>query len=169
MAEARCSVSEFRAAVGDNVLRPEASASRGSLAIVLANEFPESFRWLQEVTASARKCIRLEYTAPDHVDAQVQRVFGDLQELKKRLLYENFYFRIMEMELETTAEVLELAKTSADWRIVLFFSFLDPELPQFEQEFDYALNLLAANSTAIADGTSKLGYSFEAVIASMAA
>jgi len=52
---------------------------------------------------------------------------------------------------------------------VLFFSFLDPELPQFEQEFDYALNLLAANSTAIADGTSKLGYSFEAIIAAMAA
>ena len=162
-------MSEFRAAVSDSLLQPEVVTSRGSLAILLANEFPESFRWLQEVTASARKCIRLGYTAPDHVDAQVQRVFDDLQELKKRLLYENFYFRIMELELESTPEVLELAKTSADWRVVLFFSFLDPELPQFEQEFDYALNLLAANSTAIADGTSKLGYSFEAIIAAMAA
>lgn len=162
-------MSEFCAAVSDNVLRPEVVTSRGSLAIVLANEFPESFRWLQEVTASARKCIRMGYTAPDQVDEQVQRVFADLQELKKRLLHENFYFRIMELELESTPEVLELAKTSADWRIVLFFSFLDAELPQFEQEFDYALNLLAANSTAITNGISKLGNSFEGVIAAMAA
>ena len=40
---------------------------------------------------------------------------------------------------------------------------------QFEQEFDYAMNLLAANSKAIVDGTGKLRYSFEDVIAAMAA
>ncbi|MGB5215344.1 MAG: hypothetical protein WBN88_17065, partial [Anderseniella sp.] len=97
----------------------------------------------------------------------MQQLFDDLQELKKRLLRENFYYRVIEMDLESTPEVLDLAKTSADWRIVLLFSFLDEELPQFEQEYDYAMNLLAANSQAIADGTGKLRYSFEAVIAAM--
>ncbi len=162
-------VSELHVSVGEEEWQPEETGFTGSPAVVLANEFPDSFRWAQEVTASARKCIRLEYSAPDCVDTQVQRLFADLQELKQRLLHENFYFRVIEMELDSTPEVLALAQTSTDWRIVLFFSFLDPELPQFEQEFDYALNLLAANSTAIADGTSKLGYSFEAVIATMAA
>ena len=162
-------VSELHVSVGEQEWQPEEIGVTGSLAVVLAKEFPESFRWAQEITTSARKCIRLEYSAPHCVEAQVQRLFDDLQELKKRLLRENFYFRVMEMELESTPEVLDLAKTSADWRIVLFFSFLDEELPQFEQEFDYAMNLLAANSQAIADGTGKLHYSFEAVIAAMAA
>ena len=162
-------VSELHVSVGEQEWQPEEIGVTGSLAVVLAKEFPESFRWAQEITASARKCIRLEYSAPHCVEAQVQQLFDDLQELKKRLLRENFYFRVIEMELESTPEVLDLAKTSADWRIVLFFSFLDEELPQFEQEFDYAMNLLAANSQAIADGTGKLRCSFEAVIAAMAA
>ncbi len=162
-------VSELHVSVGEQEWQPEQSGITGSLAVVLAKEFPQSFRWAQEVTASARKCIRLEYSAPHCVEAQVQQLFDDLQELKKRLLRENFYFRVIEMELESTPEVLDLAKTSADWRIVLLFSFLDEELPQFEQEYDYAMNLLAANSQAIADGTCKLRYSFEAVIAAMAA
>ncbi|WP_337660556.1 hypothetical protein [Anderseniella sp. Alg231-50] len=155
--------------VGEEEWQPEETGVSGSLAVVLAKEFPESFRWAQEVTASARKCIRLEYSAPHRVEAQVQQVFADLQELKKRLLHENFYFRVIELEIESTPEVLDLAKTSADWRIVLLFSFLDEELPQFEQEFDYAMNLLAANSKAIVEGTGKLRPSFEAVIAAMAA
>ncbi|MEM7633121.1 MAG: hypothetical protein AAF299_01080 [Pseudomonadota bacterium] len=155
--------------VGEHEWQSEASGVSGSLAVVLAKEFPESFRWAQEVTASARKCIRFEYSAPHCVEAQVQQLFDDLQELKKRLLSENFYFRVIEMELESTPEVLDLAKSSADWRIVLLFSFLDEELPQFEQEYDYAMNLLAANSQAISEGTGKLRPSFEAVIAAMAA
>ncbi len=162
-------MSESYVSVGEQEWQPEETGIAGSLAVVLAKEFPESFRWAQEVTARARKCIRLEYAAPHRVEAQVQLLFDDLQELKKRLLRENFYFRVIEMELESTPEVLDLAKTSADWRIVLFFSFLDEELPQFEQEYDYTMNLLAANSQAIADGTGKLRYSFEAVIAAMAA
>ena len=148
---------------------PVETGITGSLAVTLAKEFPDSFRWAQEVTASARNCIRLEYTAPHCVEAQVQQLFADLQELKKRLLSENFYYRVIEMELESTPEVLDLAKTSADWRIVLLFSFLDEELPQFEQEYDYAMNLLAANSQAIANGTGKLRPSFAAVMAAMAA
>jgi hypothetical protein len=167
--EGELAVSELHVSVGEQEWQPEESGVTGSLAVVLAKEFPESFRWAQEITASARKCIRLEYSAPHCVEAQVQQLFDDLQELKKRLLRENFYFRVIEMELESTPEVLDLAQTSADWRIVLFFSFLDEELPQFEQEFDYAMNLLAANSQAIADGTGRLRYSFEAVIAAMAA
>ncbi len=162
-------VSALHVSVGEQEWQPGETGVTGSLAVVLANEFPESFRWAQEVTASARKCIRLEYSAPHCLEAQVQQLFADLQELKKRLLSENFYYRVIEMELESTPEVLDLAKTSADWRIVLLFSFLDEELPQFEQEYDYAMNLLAANSQAIADGTCKLRYSFEAVIAAMAA
>ncbi len=162
-------VSALHVSVGEEEWQPEETGVSGSLAVVLAKEFPESFRWAQEVTASARKCIRLEYSAPHRVEAQVQQVFADLQELKKRLLHENFYFRVIELEIESTPEVLDLAKTSADWRIVLLFSFLDEELPQFEQEFDYAMNLLAANSKAIVEGTGKLRPSFEAVIAAMAA
>ena len=162
-------MSELHVSVGEQEWQPEQSGITGSLAVALAKEFPESFRWAQEVTASARKCIRLEYSAPHCVEAQVQRLFDDLQELKKRLLRENFYYRVIEMDLESTPEVLDLAKTSADWRIVLLFSFLDEELPQFERDFDYAINLLAANSQAIADGTDKLRHSFETAIAAMAA
>ncbi len=162
-------VSALHVSVGEQEWQSEETGAASSLAVVLAKEFPESFRWAQEVTASARKCIRLEYSAPHCVEAQVQQVFADLQELKKRLLHENFYFRVIEMELDSTPEVLDLAKTSADWRIVLLFSFLDEELPQFEQEFDYAMNLLAANSQAIRVGTGKLRPSFEAVIAALAA
>ena len=162
-------MSELHVSVGEQEWQPEQSGITGSLAVALAKEFPESFRWAQEVTASARKCIRLEYSAPHCVEAQVQRLFDDLQELKKRLLRENFYYRVIEMDLESTPEVLDLAKTSADWRIVLLFSFLDEELPQFERDFDYAINLLAANSQAIADGTDKLRQSFETAIAAMAA
>ncbi len=162
-------VSELHVSVGEQEWQPEAIGTAGSLAVVLAKEFPESFRWAQEVTASARKCIRLEYSAPHCVEAQVEQLFADLQELKKRLLSENFYYRVIELDLESTPEVLDLAKISADWRIVLMFSFLDEELPQFEQEFDYAMNLLAANSRAIADGTGKLCPSFETAIAAMAA
>ena len=162
-------MSELHVSVGEQEWQPEQSGITGSLAAALAKEFPESFRWAQEVTASARKCIRLEYSAPHCVEAQVQRLFDDLQELKKRLLRENFYYRVIEMDLESTPEVLDLAKTSADWRIVLLFSFLDEELPQFERDFDYAINLLAANSQAIADGTDKLRHSFETARAAMAA
>lgn len=162
-------VSALHVSVGERGWQPETAGITGSLAVVLAKEFPESFRWAQEVTASARKCIRLEFSAPHCVEAQAEQLFADLQELKKRLLSENFYFRVMELELESTPEVLDLAKISADWRIVLLFSFLDEELPQFEQEYDYAMNLLAANSKAIAEGTGKLRPSFETVIAAMAA
>lgn len=167
--EGELAVSALHVSVGEQEWQPEAAGITGSLAVVLAKEFPESFRWAQEVTASARKCIRLEYSAPHCVEAQVEQLFADLQDLKKRLLSENFYFRVVELELESTPEVLDLAKISADWRIVLLFSFLDEELPQFEQEYDYAMNLLAANSEAIAEGTGKLRPSFETAVAAMAA
>lgn len=169
MAEDGQAVSEFLESFGVEEWQPEEGQAPCSLAITLANEFPESFRWAQEVTASARKCIRLEFSAPHQLEAPTQKLYSDLQKLKMSLLHENFYFRVIEMELDSTPEVLDLAKTSADWRIVLLFSFLDTELPQFEQEFDYAMNLLAANSKAIVDGTGKLRYSFEDVIAAMAA
>ena len=169
MAEGEKAVSEVVESVGEEEWQPEEGEASGSLAITLANEFPESFRWAQEVTASARKCIRMEYSAPHQLDAPTQALYSDLQKLKTSLLHENFYFRVIEMGQDSTPEVLDLAKTSADWRIVLLFSFLDAELPQFEQEFDYAMNLLAANSKAITDGTGKLRQSFEAVIAAMAA
>ena len=169
VAEGGQAVSELLQSVGEQEWQPEAGEAPGSLAITLANEFPESFRWAQEVTASARKCIRMEYKAPHQLEAPIQALYSDLQKLKMSLLHENFYFRVIEMKLDSTPEVLDLAKTSADWRVVLLFSFLDTELPQFEQEFDYAMNLLAANSKALVDGTGKLRYSFEAVIAAMAA
>lgn len=169
MAEGVQAVSEVVESVGNEEWQTEADKATASLAVTLANEFPESFRWAQEVTASARKCIRMEYSAPDRLDVPTQELYSDLQQLKMSLLHENFYFRVIDLELETTPVVLDLAKTSADWRIVLLFSFLDAELPQFEQEFDYAMNLLAANSKAIVEGTGKLRPSFEAVIAAMAA
>jgi hypothetical protein len=169
MAEGVQAVSEVLESVVEEKWQPEESEETGSLAATLAYEFPESFRWAQEVTANARKCIRLEYSAPHRLEAPTQELYTDLQQLKRSLLRENFYFRVIEMELDNTPEVLDLAKTSADWRIVLLFSFLDAELPQFEQEFDYAMNLLAANSQAIVDGTGKLRQSFESVIAAMAA
>lgn len=169
MAEGEQAVSELLESVGEEEWQPDKGEAPGSLAVKLANEFPESFRWAQEVTTSARKCIRMEYSAPHQLEAPTQELYFDLQKLKMSLLQENFYFRVIEMELDSTPEVLDLAKTSADWRIVLLFSFLDTELPQFEQEFDYAMNLLAANSRAIVDGTGKLRCSFEAVIAAMAA
>ena len=169
MAEDKLAVSEVVESVGDQEWQTETDTTAGSLAVKLANEFPESFRWAQEVTASARKCIRMEYSAPDRLDAPTEELYSDLQQLKKSLLFENFYYRVIELGIESSPVVLDLAKTSADWRIVLLFSFLDAEFPQLEQEFDYAMNLLAANSKAIVEGTGKLRPSFEAVIAAMAA
>lgn len=168
MVKGGSAVSELKIAVhetvGEDEWQPEQAEATASLAVTLAKEFPESFRGAQEVTTSARKCIRLEYTAPYLVETEIQNLYSDLQQLKKCLLHENFYYRIVEMDLESTPEVLELARTSADWRIVLLFSFLDAELPQFEREFDYAMNLLAANSKAIVDGTGKLRFTPEAVV-----
>ncbi len=169
MTEGGQAVSEVVESVGEVGWQREKNEQTSSLAVTLANEFPESFRWAQEVTASARKCIRMEYSSPHLLEAPTKELYSDLQQLKMRLLRENFYFRVIELELESTPEVLDLAKTSADWRIVLLFSFLDAEFPQFEREFDYAMNLLAANSEAIVDGIGKLKPSFEAVIAAMAA
>jgi hypothetical protein len=115
----------------------------------LAVEFPRSFRQAAELVIEARKCVRFVRSGHPDVASQCTQLLDGLNELRARLLSENFYFRALELGIESSPELIRLARTSSDWRVVQFLSLLDTNYPEFAAEYEFVLNLLAANPRAL--------------------
>jgi hypothetical protein len=118
-------------------------------ALTLATEFPRSFRRCAELVVAARRCLRLVRSGHPDMSVRYRELLDGLEELRARLLFENFYYRALELGIESPPDLVRLARTSSDWRVVQFLSLLETDYPQFSAEYDFMLNLLAANSPAL--------------------
>ena len=118
-------------------------------ALTLTVEFPRSFRHSAELVVAARRCLRLAWSDHPDMSTRYQELLDGLEELRVRLLFENFYYRALELGIESPPDLVRLARTSSDWRVVQFLSLLETDYPQFSAEYDFMLNLLAANSPAL--------------------
>ena len=107
----------------------EQSRARYEHGHMLAVEFPRSFRQAAELVIEARKCVRLVRSGHPDVASQCTQLLDGLNELRARLLSENFYFRALELGIESSPELIRLARTSSDWRVVQFLSLLDTNYP----------------------------------------
>jgi hypothetical protein len=125
---------------------------------MLSVEFPKSFRQTGELVTSSKKCRRLRQAG--HVDypTKAVEILGGIDTLRTYLLFENFYYKALQLKLWGTPELLTLARTSSDWRVVYFLALMDTDYPEHEPEFDFLLNLLATNSTAISQANRQIDY-----------
>ena len=115
----------------------------------LAMEFRRSFRSAADLVIEARRYLRLAWSGHQELSHHQGALLEGLEELRARLLVENFYYRSLELGIDGSPDLLRLARTSSDWRVVLFLSLLQADYPAFTAEYDLLLNLLAANSPAL--------------------
>jgi hypothetical protein len=79
------------------------------------------------------------------------------------LLFENFYYKAQQLHLWSTPELLMLARTSSDWRVVYFLALMDADYPEHEPDYDFLLNLLALNSMAISQTSRYSEYPIQSI------
>jgi hypothetical protein len=120
---------------------------------LLAVEFPKSFRQTGELVIASRKCRRLRQAGHMDYPTRVVEVLDGIDTLRTYLLFENFYYKAQQLKLWSTPELLTLARTSSDWRVVYFLALMDTDYPEHEPDYDFLLNLLATNSIAISEAS----------------
>jgi len=125
---------------------------------LLSVEFPKSFRQTADLVSASKRCRRLRQAG--HVDypARAAEALNGIDTLRTYLLFENFYYRALKLNLWSTPELLSLARTSSDWRVVYFLALMDADYPEHEADYDFLLNLLASHSSAIGHASSRFDY-----------
>ncbi len=111
--------------------------------------FPRSFHQAADLVIDARRLWRAGHVHSQDYTTRCKELVADLNELRAKLLYENFYYRVLAMNFDCSPELLNRARTSSDWRVALFLSLLDADYPEFEREYEFLLNLFAANSKVL--------------------
>ncbi|MEE4238911.1 MAG: hypothetical protein V2I51_19490 [Anderseniella sp.] len=120
---------------------------------LLAIEFPRSFRQAGELVTASKKIRWLRRTANAQYPVKVDEVLNGIDTLRTYLLFENFYYKSLSLNLWNTPELLTLARTSSDWRVVYFLALMDADYPEHEPEYDFLLHLMALNSKAISQAS----------------
>ncbi len=125
---------------------------------LLSVEFPKSFRQTGELVVESKKCRRLRQAGHMDYPAKAVETLNGIDTLRTYLLFENFYYRAVQLNLWSTPELLTLARTSSDWRVVYFLALMDADYPEHEADYDFLLNLLASNSAAIGQASRQFDY-----------
>jgi hypothetical protein len=118
-------------------------------ATTLSVAFPRSFHQAADLVIDACRLRRAGQVNSHDYTKRCNELVADLDKLRAKLLYENFYYRLLGLDLAIAPEMLRLARTSSDWRVALFLSLLDADYPEFEREYEFLLNLFAANSKVL--------------------